>query len=322
MTDFFISYTHVDRSWAVWIAWQLEEAGYTTTIQAWDFKPGSDWVEKMHSATQESARTIAVLSSDYLTSVYGRAEWRVAFRNDPTGNRGLLIPVRVANVEPPGLLSTRTYIDLVDTDEQTARDALLIGLAQQRAKPSGPPKFPGHEHATVWAPVFPGPEFVESFMAVDDLDGPDADLTGEEFPTLKCANTGIRNATRIAVTAPGWTGRISRDKSGQIILPGWQRRLKIRADRELGDFEYSQAIKKGLQLLAGKVSFKFRDLTFFDSRDLTSERIQIKFLRTLEDTELAAAAASLIYNTESEMDGLLRKWYPGDFIDDYDDDED
>ncbi len=32
--DFFISYTGVDRAWAEWIAWALEEQGYTTSIQA------------------------------------------------------------------------------------------------------------------------------------------------------------------------------------------------------------------------------------------------------------------------------------------------
>ena len=34
-----ISYTQVDHTWAEWIAWQLEAAGYTTVIQAWDFRP-------------------------------------------------------------------------------------------------------------------------------------------------------------------------------------------------------------------------------------------------------------------------------------------
>ena len=32
--DFFISYISVDRAWAEWIAWALEEAGYSTIIQA------------------------------------------------------------------------------------------------------------------------------------------------------------------------------------------------------------------------------------------------------------------------------------------------
>jgi hypothetical protein len=30
--DFFISYTAVNRSWAEWIAVQLEQAGYTTVL--------------------------------------------------------------------------------------------------------------------------------------------------------------------------------------------------------------------------------------------------------------------------------------------------
>ncbi len=47
MTDFFISYTRIDRGWAEWIAWQLEEAGYTAVIQAWDFRPGSNFVQEM-----------------------------------------------------------------------------------------------------------------------------------------------------------------------------------------------------------------------------------------------------------------------------------
>jgi TIR domain len=39
--DFFISYTSADLPWAEWIAWELEAAGYTTLIQAWDFRPGT-----------------------------------------------------------------------------------------------------------------------------------------------------------------------------------------------------------------------------------------------------------------------------------------
>ena len=37
MKGFFVSYNKADRAWAKWIAWQLEETGYSTVIQAWDF---------------------------------------------------------------------------------------------------------------------------------------------------------------------------------------------------------------------------------------------------------------------------------------------
>lgn len=47
MKDFFISYTSADRSWADWIAWTLQEAGYTTVHQAWDFRPGANFVSEI-----------------------------------------------------------------------------------------------------------------------------------------------------------------------------------------------------------------------------------------------------------------------------------
>jgi hypothetical protein len=83
--DFFISYTAVNHPWAEWIAVQLEAAGYTTVLQAWDFRPGDDFVHKMQQATSTAARTIAVLSPAYFASQFGEAEWRVAFANDHRG---------------------------------------------------------------------------------------------------------------------------------------------------------------------------------------------------------------------------------------------
>jgi len=100
--DFFISYTGADRAWAEWIAVQLEAAGHTTVLQAWDFRPDSDFVHQMQQATSSAARTIAVLSPAYFGSVFGEAEWRAAFVKDPSGEEGLLVPVRVEDCQPPG----------------------------------------------------------------------------------------------------------------------------------------------------------------------------------------------------------------------------
>ena len=51
-TDFFISYHNADAGWASWIAWQLEQAGFTTILQAWDFRPGSNFVLEMQNAAR------------------------------------------------------------------------------------------------------------------------------------------------------------------------------------------------------------------------------------------------------------------------------
>ncbi|MEW5819096.1 MAG: toll/interleukin-1 receptor domain-containing protein, partial [Cyanobacteriota bacterium] len=66
--DFFISYNSVDKEFAEWIAWQLEEANYTTVIQAWDFRPGNDFILEMQNAASSANQTIAVLSDNYLNA--------------------------------------------------------------------------------------------------------------------------------------------------------------------------------------------------------------------------------------------------------------
>jgi hypothetical protein len=140
--DFFISYNKVDRAWAEWIAWHLEEAGYTTVIQAWDFGPGSNFVLEMQRATIDTDRVIAVLSPDYLKAAFTQPEWAAGFVSDPTGENGRLLPVRVRQCELKGLHSPIIYIDLLGQEELTAKEALLTGVKRGRAKPSIPPKYP------------------------------------------------------------------------------------------------------------------------------------------------------------------------------------
>jgi NB-ARC domain len=64
----------------------------------------------------------------------------------------LLVPVRVQPCEPPGLLASRVYVDLVDTDEATAKRLLLAGVGESGARPTTVP-FPG---MAAGAKRFPG----------------------------------------------------------------------------------------------------------------------------------------------------------------------
>ena len=156
--DFFISYTSVDQQWAEWIAWQLEEAGYTTILQAWDFRPGMNFVATMDSALETAKRMIAVLSADYFASDFARSEWTAAFAQDPVGEQANLVPVRVRESgDIKGLLGTRVYIDLFGQDEQSARSILLEGVIRGRIKPEITPAFPGNvSHIVARRPRFPG----------------------------------------------------------------------------------------------------------------------------------------------------------------------
>lgn len=141
--DFFISYTGKDRDWAIWIAQQVEAAGYSTLYQARDFGAGSNFVVEMDRATRQTRRTIAVLSPEYLTARYTLPEWAEAFRRDPAGKYRLLVPVRVRECDLSGLLAARVYIDLVGCDDATARQRLLDGLQEAERAPLPPMAFPG-----------------------------------------------------------------------------------------------------------------------------------------------------------------------------------
>src|SRR6476469_9171072 len=105
MTDFFISYTGADRDWAEWIASTLKAANFSVVIQAWDFRPGGNFVIEMQKAAAGSNRTIAVLSPAYVRSLYAMAEWAAAFAADPDGSKGKLVPVMVQETALEGLLA-------------------------------------------------------------------------------------------------------------------------------------------------------------------------------------------------------------------------
>lgn len=160
MKDFFISYNRADGNWAEWIAWQLESAGYTTIIQAWDFRQGDNFVLEMQRATEEARRTLIVLSPDFLASKFTAPEWAAAFARDPTGSEGLLLPVRVRECRPKGLLAQIVYIDLVGASSRDeARERLLDGVSHARAKPAQepatPPLEPGQAQPEIDEPPWP-----------------------------------------------------------------------------------------------------------------------------------------------------------------------
>ncbi|CUU61226.1 TIR domain-containing protein [Parafrankia irregularis] len=143
--DFFISYTGADQGWAEWIAWQLEEAGYRVYLQAWDFVAGSNWMNMMTRGIEHSQRTIAVLSSAYMTSVWGAAEWQAALRHDPDGFKRKVLPVRIENCPRPELLEGVVSVDLFGLVRDQAKERLLdtvTSVVAGRKKPATEPDFP------------------------------------------------------------------------------------------------------------------------------------------------------------------------------------
>lgn len=162
MKNFFISFSKEDKDWAEWIARTLEEAGQTVWYQDWDFRGGNNFVVEMHEALKQSEQVIAVLSESYLQSEFTPSEWATAFAKDPRGKRRRLLPIRVKECEPDGLLAGIVYTDLVGLSESGAKAELLVMLRQD-GRPSQAPRFPesnpGRDSGRVAtnAKPFPGP---------------------------------------------------------------------------------------------------------------------------------------------------------------------
>src|SRR3954467_10160201 len=78
-TDFFISHAGRDTAWAEWLAWQLQQAGYTVELDGGGWGPGGDFVARMQTALERADRLLAVCTEAYFASAFGGAELRAAF---------------------------------------------------------------------------------------------------------------------------------------------------------------------------------------------------------------------------------------------------
>lgn len=136
MKDFFVSYTGRDEQKATWIAEILEKNGYTVTIQAWDFMPGNNFVEKINTALIECNQLIAVLSSNYLKSKWCETEWTSKLAEQVKTGERKIIPVRIENIDLYGLLGPISYIDIYDSEEEDAEKRIVDGVKPSRERKS------------------------------------------------------------------------------------------------------------------------------------------------------------------------------------------
>jgi GGDEF domain-containing protein len=166
MKDFFISYSMLDEEWAEWIAYEIETHGYSVMLQKWDFAPGKNLVLELNSAVSYSERIILVLSSHYLLSDFTKSEWAPFFARDPTGEKGLVIPVRVDECTPTGLLGPLVHVDFVEKDADECRELLLGAIKGTRRKPHVPPSFPRNLVTYDGGDIYNGYRHKESTLTV------------------------------------------------------------------------------------------------------------------------------------------------------------
>ncbi|MGY1680530.1 FxSxx-COOH system tetratricopeptide repeat protein [Geodermatophilus sp. SYSU D01176] len=152
-TDFFISHAGRDTAWAEWLAWQLQQAGYSVELDVWDWAPGEDFVARMQTALERADRLLAVCTDAYFSSAFGGAELRAAFAQHAVAE-GRIVPVLVEPVTLPPLYAPLIHVDLTGLDEAAAATRLHSRLTGGR--PTAAPPFPRAGAAPTDRPRFAG----------------------------------------------------------------------------------------------------------------------------------------------------------------------
>ncbi|MBL7502086.1 toll/interleukin-1 receptor domain-containing protein [Frankia sp. CNm7] len=152
--DFFVSYVVRDVDWANWIVWYLEDFGHRVHPDSRQAVAGTFVPAGLHDALRTSMHTIVLLSNSYVSSRDIRGVWQRVWDADRDGQGRRLIPVRIDDVKPEGLLAGIVPIDLTGLDEPHALRVLLTEVAASvrgsRERSPSPPRFPGGP------PTFPG----------------------------------------------------------------------------------------------------------------------------------------------------------------------
>ena len=251
----FISYTQADLAWAEWIAWQLEENGSQTILQAWDFHAGCNFVLEMDTAAKRAQRTIAVLSTSYVNAAYTHPEWASALARDPTGEKRVLLPIRVQECTLTGLLAQVVYIDLVGLTQIEAKSRLLSQVQGERGKPLAAPRYPGRSNG----PAIEAPPFPAAHASVGETRAPSSgapSIIGSETEVVRKAEQDLipyvgpvaKALVRRAVAKAGTTADLYAELAGSIPLESERQKfLRLATDRPGNGTSRSPAPNGGSQ---------------------------------------------------------------------------
>ncbi len=174
---FFISRAGPDAAYAVKIAHILQDAGYRVFIQDRDIRNESI-MAAMQAALTSGARTIALLSKDYLDPkrVHFAAEWQATIADDPLNRNRRLIVLRVGECAPPGLLKSLAYWDLVRVRDDALVANIVRGAVSPdagRALPDAVAEYWKEARPIVHPEVRETPSFTGRGDAMADIDQPD-----------------------------------------------------------------------------------------------------------------------------------------------------
>jgi tetratricopeptide (TPR) repeat protein len=126
---FFISRAGEDDLAARLVAHILESVGNVVILQNWNLRRHTSFIAEIQTALSSGARTVLLLSNDYLRKEYCEAEWQATIAGDPLNRRERLVVLKIADCAAHGLLRTFPYVNLSRLLRNPAQNAALLRTA-------------------------------------------------------------------------------------------------------------------------------------------------------------------------------------------------
>lgn len=126
--DVFLSYHSGDAQWVATLKAALEGRGVRVWLDSEQIRPGDQFPRALAGAIGAVRSIVIVLSPGAIASPWVEEEFNLAL-----AHRRHVIPVLIANAEPPGFLKGRTWVDFRDDSRfAAAMDHLIFGITGTR----------------------------------------------------------------------------------------------------------------------------------------------------------------------------------------------
>ncbi|MBN1343339.1 MAG: TIR domain-containing protein [Phycisphaerae bacterium] len=131
--DVFVSYSHHNRKWVRnWLLPRLHEAGLTVCIDVECFDVGAPSMTEMERAVEQSAKTLLVLTPQYLESESCEFEIALAQRLDPAARRRRVLPLLLQKCDLPPRISGLVYADFTQAEQWERQLQKVIGAITEQ----------------------------------------------------------------------------------------------------------------------------------------------------------------------------------------------
>ena len=144
--DVFISYSHLDTTWVRdWLLPRLEQAGLRVCIDSRDFEVGAPSIFNMEDAVKQSAKTLLILTPNWVQSEWTSFESLLIQTKDPTGTGRRILPLMREKCDVPDRLAIFTHADFTDPANWEAQLARIIkSIRPPSTQPANPPTIQPH----------------------------------------------------------------------------------------------------------------------------------------------------------------------------------